>query len=90
MSRGERCVFKRVRARPALFKGSKNSVPSKIVGHEPRQRNCLLLCAARCSVSRTLVECEEGVHFLNDLFLSPFGVASHSQGIRNLRVIRMV
>lgn len=32
--------FKRLCA--MLFKGPKNSVPSKIVGHEPHQRNCTL------------------------------------------------
>lgn len=45
--------FKRLCATTMLFKGPKNSVPSKIVGHEPHQRNCtlpspplfLILCA---------------------------------------------
>lgn len=50
MSRAERRVFKRLYATAMLFKGPKNSVPSMIVGHEPRQRKTVFhflnpLCA---------------------------------------------
>lgn len=43
MSRAKRRVFKRLYATAMLFKGPKNSVPSKIVGHESHQRKTVFL-----------------------------------------------